>query len=237
MNDKGFMYYIKKKNGKCYIFEGNPRDQYLNNHQVIFKFKAEKCLSFSIEHDIFYFMNENYVVFTLKRNDNNRFLTIQSECTMKEIQRTDYKPRLYDSTILNDKYAIQGSKMFYLYNLAEEPFPEGIYESEDLFESQYTSKPMFEYIKGPFMSKGSNRFFNIYRINKFKAKISLFDLPDSVQKILINDFQNKTDMSTYVEGGKILVKVFKRFMVFTQKGEFVDEVEFANLDYSTSEEN
>lgn len=33
-------------------------------------------------------------------------------------------------------------------------------------------------------------------------------------------------MSTYVEGGKILVKVFKRFMVFTQKGEFVDEVEF-----------
>ena len=106
MNDKGFMYYIKKKNGKCYIFEGNPRDQYLANHQVIFKMKAEKCLSFSISKDLFYFMDENYVVFTLKRNENNRFLTIQKESTMKEIQRTDFSPRLYDSTILNDKYAI-----------------------------------------------------------------------------------------------------------------------------------
>ena len=32
MNDKGFMYYIKKKYGMFYIFEGNPRDQYLANH-------------------------------------------------------------------------------------------------------------------------------------------------------------------------------------------------------------
>ena len=80
---------------------------------------------------------------------------------------------------------------------------------------EFQSKPTFDYIKGPFMSKGSNRFFNIYRISKFKLKISLFDLPDSVQKVLINDFQNKTDMSTYIEGGKILVKVFKRFMIFT----------------------
>ena len=32
INDKDFMYYIKKKNGKCYIFEGNPRDQYLKKH-------------------------------------------------------------------------------------------------------------------------------------------------------------------------------------------------------------
>ena len=43
-------------------------------------------------------------------------------------------------------------------------------------------------------------------------------------------------MSTYVEGGKILVKVFKRFMVFTQNGEFVDEVEFNMLNYEDSED-
>lgn len=77
-------------------------------------------------------MNENHVVFTLKRNDNNRYLCIDKECTFKEIQRTDFKPRLFDTTIVTEKYVIQGSKVFYLYNLAEDPFPEGIYESHDL---------------------------------------------------------------------------------------------------------
>ena len=50
------------------------------------------------------------------------------EATMKEIQRIDFVPTRFDTTILHQRYAIQGSKVFYLYNLAEEPFPEGIYE-------------------------------------------------------------------------------------------------------------
>ena len=73
-NDKGFLYYVKQKNGKCYIFEGNPRDQYMSNHVIIFKIKAERCLAFSIIQNNFYFMNENHVVYTLKRNENNRYL-------------------------------------------------------------------------------------------------------------------------------------------------------------------
>ena len=58
MNDKGFMYYIKRKNGKCYLFEGNPRDQNENKHQAIFKIKAERCMAFSVIKDQFYFMDE-----------------------------------------------------------------------------------------------------------------------------------------------------------------------------------
>jgi hypothetical protein len=33
---------------------------------------------------------------------------------------------------MNEKYAIQGSKIFYLYDLIGDPFPEGIFEAEDL---------------------------------------------------------------------------------------------------------
>ena len=43
-------------------------------------------------------------------------------------------------------------------------------------------------------------------------------------------------MSTYIEGGDILVKVNKRFMAFTQKGEFIDEVEFSDAFYNQSNE-
>ena len=54
--------------------------------------------------------------------------------------------------------------------------------------------------------------------------------------MLINDFQEKVDMSTYLESGDILVKVFKRFMAFTANGCFIDEVEFNEMDYDKSDE-
>lgn len=59
------MYYIKKKNGKCYIFEGNPRDQYLKKHGAVFKLKAERCLAFTVVQDLFFFMDENFIVYKL----------------------------------------------------------------------------------------------------------------------------------------------------------------------------
>ena len=54
--------------------------------------------------------------------------------------------------------------------------------------------------------------------------------------MLINDFMNKVDMSTYIEGGDILVKCNMRFMAFTQKCEFIDEVEFKDNVYDQSNE-
>ena len=55
--------------------------------------------------------------------------------------------------------------------------------------------------------------------------------------MLINDYQDKVDMSTYMESGDILVKVFKRFMAFTANGCFIDEVEFNEMDYAKSDES
>lgn len=44
--------------------------------------------------------------------------------------------------------------------------------------------------------------------------------------MLINDFLNWVDMSTFLEDGKILIKIRRRFMVFTAEGAFLDEVKF-----------
>ena len=40
MNERDYIYYITKKNGKCYIMEGNPRDQYVDKHEAIYQIKA-----------------------------------------------------------------------------------------------------------------------------------------------------------------------------------------------------
>lgn len=70
----------------------------------------------------------------LTRNENNRQLCLAKELTMKEIQRLDLKPNDFDDIIMTEKFVIQGSKIFYLYDVSLEPFPEGIFEAENLVE-------------------------------------------------------------------------------------------------------
>lgn len=86
MNNKDFMYYITKKNGMCYIMEGNPRGPYLNMHKEIWSIKSDRCLAFSVtDGDLFFFMDETFIVYKLARNENDRHLNIIQELTFKEM--------------------------------------------------------------------------------------------------------------------------------------------------------
>jgi hypothetical protein len=122
-------------------------------------------------------------------------------------------------------YAIQGNKIFYFYDQLDGPFPEGILESEDIVEVN-RSKPISKHITGPFAIQGSKRVFNVYQVNRFKSHIAIILKPDSASKVVINDYQNFCDMSTFLENGYILSKIRRRYMVFTSNGAFLDEVDF-----------
>lgn len=54
-------------------------------------------------------------------------------------------------------------------------------------------------------------------------------LPDNKDIKLLRDFDNKVEMATFLESGKILVKIGNRFMVFDEYGVFIDEAEFKDL--------
>jgi hypothetical protein len=93
LSERSFIYYVQQKNGKCYIMEGNPRDPKIKNHEAIFSLKANYCLAFSVENqDTFFFMDDQFIVYMLTRNENDRSLTVRKELTMREIQRLDFKP-------------------------------------------------------------------------------------------------------------------------------------------------
>jgi len=86
--------------------EGNPRDPYLLNHTAIFETKTDDCLAFSLYDDVFFFMDDNYIVFKLTRNENNRLLNVECELTMKEIQKLDYQPKGIKDVILKENYSV-----------------------------------------------------------------------------------------------------------------------------------
>jgi hypothetical protein len=126
---------------------------------------------------------------------------------------------------MNDKYALQGNKIFYLYDVSEQEFPEGIMESEEIVVKKIGGAES-KYIQGPLAIKGSMRIFDVYQVGKFKSHITICQKPDSTSKTLINDYLNQVDLSTFLEDGKILMKIGKRFMVFTTNGAFIDETHY-----------
>lgn len=84
-------------------------------------------------------------------------------------------------------------------------------------------QPLSKHVQGPLAINGSFRFFNVYQVGKFKSHITVALKPDSTSRVIINDFLNFVDMSTFLEDGKILIKIKKRFMVFGPNGAFLDE--------------
>ena len=46
LGENDYIYYVKMKNGMCMIYEGNPKEPYIQKHEEIFCFRAFKCLSF-----------------------------------------------------------------------------------------------------------------------------------------------------------------------------------------------
>lgn len=137
-NSMDYIFYVVKKNSLCHIMEGNPRDPNLDNHSSIFKIKAEKCLALTMNESeqTFFFMDENKLIQMLKSNENSRHLQRVRELAIVELQRLDYKPGPYEAQIISDKYAIYGSKIFYLYDVSVGRYPNGLLEYEDLIEEK-----------------------------------------------------------------------------------------------------
>ena len=82
-------------------------------------------------------------------------------------------------------------------------------DAEDLIEKQIETHDKViknTWMRGPFKFEGSNRFYNVYRKNKFETFMRIFYLPDSTERTLCNDYQNGCDMSTFLQNGKIMVK-------------------------------
>jgi hypothetical protein len=68
---------------------------------------------------------------------------------MKDIQRFDYIPGDFDNFILDEKYSVFKTKIFYFQSLGNETFPDGILEAEDLLDEERV-KVKKEYTRGPY---------------------------------------------------------------------------------------
>lgn len=86
------------------------------------------------------------------------------------------------------------------------------------------------YIHGPIRMAASPRFYNVYQRDKFVSHIRILQKPDTAHDVVLNDPFGWLDLSSYLDDGRILIKVRRRFMVFSRNGAFLSEVSFSDED-------
>ena len=84
---------------------------------------------------------------------------------MKEKDRPNFHFVPYSNIIINDKYIIYESKIFYLYQT--QPLDHGIMDMEELAEIPDVENPnrIKKYIIGPNLFTGSDKMTIVYNIN------------------------------------------------------------------------
>jgi len=136
MDRKNRMYYITVREGQCKIKEIQPSNDDKSNHATIFEIKSSTCYGFNVSQDgkTFYFMDDMRVLNKLERMKDSNMLQETKELTFKDSDRPHFiKQSRYPNLIVNDKFLIQESKIFYLFE-DENHLQKGILDMEELAE-------------------------------------------------------------------------------------------------------
>lgn len=101
---------------------------------------------------------------------------------------------------------------------------EELLENRDDLMDQGNEK---EFIRGPISMNGSGQFIVMYRYGEcLEFRLRVYQMPDSHQFTLIQDTQKHVDLATFLDDGKIFLKIGNRYMLFNEYGSFIDEIEF-----------
>tara|TARA_B110000285_G_C15033723_1_gene568087 strand:+ start:505 stop:1170 length:666 start_codon:yes stop_codon:yes gene_type:complete len=166
-------------------------------------------------------------VIKLKQDKETKLLSEVTTLYIKNQDRPNLHIFSFAELIIRDEYMINEGKIFYLKK--KKAWVNGILDMEDLSEIKDKKKGELkkEYANGPFKIKGSEQFVIIYRYGPdFNYQQRMYQLPDSSNVSLINDQQEKTIFSTFLDDGKIFLNVGHRFVLFDKDGIFMDPVEF-----------
>lgn len=152
------------------------------------------------------------------------------------------RPLVSKPLIIRDMFLVHKCNIFYLYN--DKKLPNGILDFDKLqcFDKQLDTEEnndnLFQFHGGPFQVHGSNEFLVIYlNCKTMKSFARFFMHPDSNDKSLIADYENKCDLTTFLDNGDILLKIYNRFLVFDQDGGFIGRVKFYEIEQNKEQQS
>jgi len=207
MDKRSHIYYITSLDGQCMINEIIPHDD--QAHITIFELKSDHCYGFTASEDgsTFYFVDDKNVTNKLERMKGSKSLVETKELIFKDNDLPHVKLYpLYPNLVFSEKYLIKASKIFYLFE--DHPLEKGILDMEELAEIKEGQFAKKEYVQGPYKTEKASEFMTVFKYGlNLVYKVRVFQLPDSQTSTLQNDYGNKTDVTSFLDSGEILLKI------------------------------
>ena len=130
---RGYMYYVTELGGQCRIYEIIPTSDGKLNHLLVFEIKSDNCFGFTEKDGTFLFIDNEKITTVLNRAKESRKLIETMELNLKEKDSPNF---ILDCSncecIVNEKYLIQKTKIFYLFG--NKPLQNGLLDMEELAE-------------------------------------------------------------------------------------------------------
>ena len=129
-DENGHIYYVTIYDGQCAIKEINPSED--STHTAIYELQSDACLGLSYSMGYFYLMDNTKKVNQLIRQQESISLIENDQFSIKDKDWNKFKDQsgLFTEMIMNSKYLVQGSKIFYLNG--DTPYASGVLDMEDL---------------------------------------------------------------------------------------------------------
>ena len=226
-DSKQNVYYLTKTGDECHIVEVSAQK---SMHRRIFTVLSDSIYGLSsYDGSTFYILDAEKNVLKLKRASCGSKLTVVNQLSIKEKYRANLHLSPFENVILSDQFAIVQHKVYFLHDLGRGPLRDGLLDAETLAdESSLNMK--YEFSRGPFLINGSSQFLIEFKFlveGQLPQNVSkVYHILDQSTKILVNDFNNEVNFSSYLQNGNIIVKSSQRFLIFNSKGDFITE---ANL--------
>lgn len=101
----------------------------------MFEIKSESCFGFAYKDGTFLFIDNEKVITVLQRAKESRKLIEKEELNLKEKDSPNFLLDANCQSIINEKYLIQKTKIFYLFG--NKPLQTGLLDMEELAEPRY----------------------------------------------------------------------------------------------------
>jgi hypothetical protein len=176
---RGYMYYVTELGGQCRIYEIIPTSDGKLNHLLVFEIKSDNCFGFTEKDGTFLFIDNEKITTVLNRAKESRKLIETMELNLKEKDSPNF---ILDCSncecIVNEKYLIQKTKIFYLFG--NKPLQNGLLDMEELAEPRVEPEGEganedeeeffpIKYVKGPYNFQEANEFGIIIRDDTYKT--------------------------------------------------------------------
>ena len=217
----------------------DPMDPLESNDKNCFSIKSKFCHGLGLSQGKIYFMDDNMKIHILEReflgarvnSVGERFISEQEAKTM--FVQTEKSNDFKCDVVIGSIYILDYNATIYTFTKKHwKTYEINITLEHQNFPDQPVNldgKKGDNDIRAAVLMQGSSRYIQTFTYGLHKSFMFVKDVPDAYDHTILLDFTRQAQFSTYLDEGKIMVGLNGRYLIFGERGQFINECSFDAL--------